>query len=36
MNPLNYTSSTWKKEKDKDIKQELENDDEWAEVDKYR
>jgi hypothetical protein len=29
-------SSTYKREKDRDIKQELENEDEWAEVDKYR
>ncbi len=30
------SASPYRKEKDKDLKQELENEDEWAEVDKYR
>lgn len=30
------SNSLYKKEKDQGIKAELENDDEWAEVDKYR
>lgn len=29
-------TSAYKKEKDRSIKSELSNDDEWAEVDKYR
>ena len=28
------SASPYRKEKDKDLKQELENEDEWAEVDK--
>ena len=30
------SASPYRKDKDKDLKQELENEDEWAEVDKYR
>lgn len=36
MSQLQPTQSPFKKEKDRSIKSEFSNDDEWAEVDKYR